>query len=219
VSGPWVQPYRTALIDAEDVIERVDGIRITSPSRTTVDLTRYVDDEAVATAIEHVLSRGICTIASLTRCAERLNTAGRPWVRRFLRILESRTPGRPRESSWERRVHDALIARGITDLESQVWETIPGYGSARFDLAIPAIRWVLEVDVHPGHRTLGGQRNDHRRDRKSRRIGWDTERVGEAELRHDFDAAIDDIVESVKDRRAEVARLRAAGLWEPPDVR
>lgn len=216
---PWVRAYRTALIDTADVIERFDGIRITSPSRTVVDLTRYVDDEALATAIEHVLSKGLCTIASLTRCAERMNTPGRAWVRRFLRILASRGPGRPRESSWERRVHDALIANGVADLESQVWETIPGYGPARFDLAIPDIRSVLEVDVHPGHRTLGGQRNDHQRDRKSRRIGWDVERVGEFELRDDFDSAIADIVESVNDRRVQVERLTAAGLWDQPDAR
>ncbi len=214
----WVRAYRTSLIDPDDLVIRFDGIRITSPSRTLIDLTRHLDNEALATAIEHCFGKGLCTVESLVRVAERLDTPGRPWVRRFLRIVASRTPGRPRESSWERRVHDALIARGIPDIESQVWETLPGFGAARFDLAIPPLRMVVEVDAHPEHRTLEGQSGDHRRDRKSRRRGWVVERVGEAELRGDFEGAISDIAESIVVRRAEVRRLTEARLWPPPDA-
>lgn len=110
---------------------------------------------------------------------------------------------------------DALVARGVSDLESQVKEMLPGHGSVRFDLAIPAIRWVLEVDVHPEHRTVDGQGGDHRRDRRSRRAGWVVDRVGEVELNANFDAVVDEQVESIAERRIEVARLTAAGLWLP----
>jgi hypothetical protein len=72
---------------------------------------------------------------------------------------------------------------------------------------------MLEVDVHPSHRTLDGQARSNRRDRGSRRIGWHTDRVGEQELRDDFDATMDDIVQSIAERRTEVAALVAAGLW------
>ena len=65
---------------------------------------------------------------------ERLNTPGRPWVRRFLRVLTARVPGRSRESDWERRVCDGLVRRGVSDLESQVNEKLPGFGNVRFDL-------------------------------------------------------------------------------------
>lgn len=211
----WVRAYRTALIDDEDIVVLADGTRLTSPHRTAVDLTRYLGDDALASAVEHVLSSGMCTMATLSRVAERLNTPGRPWVRRFLRVLAGRTTGRPRESDWERRVHDALVNRGVSDIESQVGEQLAGYGTARFDLAIPSIRWVLEVDAHPEHRTLEGQAGDHRRDRKSRRQGWAVERVGEAELTADFAATIDDLVSAVALRRDEVARLTLAGLWTP----
>ena len=211
----WVCPYRTSLIDPDDVVIRVDGVRITTASRTAIDLTRSLTNEELATAIEYVLSKGLCTYESLLRCAERLNTRGRPWVRRFLRVLEARRPGRPRESDWERRVHDALIDRGVTDLESQVHESLPGYGNVRFDFAIPALWMVIEVDVHPEHRTVEGRAGDCRRDRKSRRVGWAVERVAEAELTMDFDTTIDDLVEAVADRRSEVERLTAAGLWPP----
>jgi hypothetical protein len=75
---------------------------------------------------------------------------------------------------------------------------------------------VIEVDVHPEHRTPGGRTNDIRRDRKSRRIGWAIERLGEEELRTDFNSAIDDVADAVRLRSDEVRRLDAAGLWPPP---
>jgi very-short-patch-repair endonuclease len=209
---PWVRAYRTALIRDDEIVIRPDGIRLTSPPRTLIDLTRYLRNDALASAIESALHTGLCTVATLYRLAERLNTPGRPWVRRFLRVLSARVPGRPRESDWERRVCDGLVRRGVSGLQPQVKDTLPGVGPVRFDLAIPSIRWVLEVDVHPEHRTLEGQANDHRRDRRSRRHGWIVDRVGELELGADFDGTLDDIVCSIDERRAEVAALAAAGF-------
>jgi very-short-patch-repair endonuclease len=216
---PWVRPYRTALIRDDEIVVRPDGIRVTSPPRTLLDLTRYVRNEALASAIESALHVGSCTVPTLYRHAERLNTPGRPWVRRFLRILAGRVPGRPRESDWERRVCDGLVQRGVNDLESQVWETLADIGNVRFDLAIPSIRWVLEVDVHPEHRTLEGQARDNRRDRGGRRHGWIVDRVGELELAADFDGTLDDIVATITERRSEVAALAAVGFWGHCDER
>lgn len=216
---PWVQAYRTDLLHADDIVYRPDGIRLTSPPRTVIDLTRYLRDDSLASAIEYLLGNGTCTGDTLYRVAERMNTPGRPWVRRFLRVLGGRAPGSARRSDWERQVFDALRARGINDVESQVGQHLPGYGPARFDFAIPAIRWVLEVDVHPEHRTVEGQAKDHRRDRKSRQVGWAVERVGEEELNADFPRTMDDMVDSVAQRRAEVAALAAAGRWPHPPPR
>jgi very-short-patch-repair endonuclease len=90
---------------------------------------------------------------------------------------------------------------------------LPGIGIVRFDLAIPSIRWVLEVDVHPEHRTLEGQARDNRRDRGGRRHGWIVDRVGELELATDFEGTLDEIVLSIDERRDEAAALAAASYW------
>jgi very-short-patch-repair endonuclease len=210
----WVRPYRTALIHDDEIVVRSDGIRLTCPPRTLIDLARYLPADALASAIESALHRGLCTVATLYRLAERLNTPGRPWVRRFLRVLAGRAPGRPRESDWERRVYDGLVQRGVRGLESQVRETLAGIGHVRFDIAVPSIRWVLEVDVHPEHRTLEAQAGDHRRDCRGRRIGWFVDRVGELELAADFDGTLDEIVWAIDQRRTEVVALTTAGLWD-----
>ena len=57
----------------------------------------------------------MCTVATLRRLAERLNTPGRPWVRRFLGLTVGWRAA-ARSPSWERRVHDGLVKRGVHDL-------------------------------------------------------------------------------------------------------
>lgn len=208
---PWLHVHRIDVFPSGDLVVRADGIVVASPPRLGVSLARVIDDDQLAICLEWVLRQ--CAATTARRVAERLAGPRRPWVRRYLDVLDSRMPGGPRESTWEQRVMTALRRCGVTDLISQVPQRLPGYGSARFDLAIPAIRWILEVDVHPHHRTAAGQSRDFRRDRGARRSGWATERVGEDELRSRFDATMNEIAESIAKRRAEVAALQRAGLW------
>ncbi len=133
-------------------------------------------------------------------------------MRRFLAVLEQRHPGAAAESEWELRVCNALVRRGVPGLERQVWKELPGYGPARFDIAIPELQWVLEIDIHPDHGLEGGAA-DKRRDRCARAIGWETERVGERDLAAGFDATIGGLVQAIDRRRAQVDALRAARLW------
>ncbi len=72
----WVRAYRTALVFDDEVVRRSDGIRLTSPPRTVVDLTRYIDSWSLASMIEHALSRRLCTVGTLHRTALRLATPG-----------------------------------------------------------------------------------------------------------------------------------------------
>ena len=199
---PWVRAYRTPLIFVDDIVERGDGIRVTTPERTAVDLTRYLRDDALMSAIEHVLSLRYADVDGLVETAERLNTPGRPWVRRFLKVLARRSPGRPSESEPELLVHDALVSRGVVGLVRQYDIMLPGYGAARFDMAIPSLRWALEVDVHPEHRTTEGVARDNLRDDAADRLGWFVRRVSDAEISR-FDDTIDRLVAGIARRRSQ----------------
>ncbi|CAN5779890.1 hypothetical protein BH18ACT2_BH18ACT2_13020 [soil metagenome] len=213
---PWVRPYRTALLAANEIVQRADGIRMTSPPRTIVDMTRYVDDLALASMIEAGLHRGVCSGIILRRTALRLATPGRPWARRFLAVLDGLSGGPPSESHAELRVFTALVERGVPGLARQVEVDLPGYGRARFDLAVPDLRWALEIDLHPTHDTLTGVHRDHLRDDGAEQCGWQVRRVGELELDQHFAATIDRLVASIGRRRHDVERRRAAGLRPVP---
>ena len=59
IKAPWLRPYRTALLDPADIsVRRSDGIALTSPARTAVDLARWLradDLRSVIDQIEHAL--------------------------------------------------------------------------------------------------------------------------------------------------------------------
>ena len=85
-------------------------------------------------------------------------------------------------------------AAGISGLERQYPIDLPGYGRARFDLAVPSLRWAIEVDVHPAHRETAGIVSDRRRDRASQAVGWWTSRVSADDYEEGFDATITDLL-------------------------
>ncbi len=74
---PWVRVYRTALIDPGDIVHCRDGLRLTSPPRTLVDLARHLSSEALASAVESALHEQLCTLATMQRVARRPATPGR----------------------------------------------------------------------------------------------------------------------------------------------
>ena len=63
----------------------------------------------------------------------------------------------------------------------------------RIDLAVPDVRWAIEIDVHPDHILLEGTTRDKRRDRQCHLIGWQIERVTEVDL-IDLPALVDELV-------------------------
>lgn len=114
----------------------------------------------------------------------------RPWLRRYLLQLDRRFDGGAAESHHETVFGDALDAAGVSPLVRQFAVDLPGYGPARFDLAVPSMRWAIEVDVFPTHQETEGRRRDLRRDEAARAIGWDTTRVVEAHLGSSMPATV-----------------------------
>lgn len=214
---PWVKVYRTALIDPTDIVTLSDGRRVTSPARTVVDLTRYVSPSTLASIIEHVLHLRYCSVKDLQRCAALLDTPGRPWARRFLRVLAGRLPGAPSESGGEFDVLVEFQRQGVRDLVRQFPVTLPVYGPARFDLSIPEIRWAFEADLHPSHWTPEGIARDQARDAAAAKLHWVTRRGGPVRLsKRNRSATIAEAIDDIARRRDEIARLSAVGLWPPP---
>ncbi len=173
----WVVPYRTDASHPCDVIERQDGIRVTSRARTALDLARWMDPADLLSVIEQVLHDGRLDEADLLDVVADWISPQRPWASSFLRQLDRRIPGAAAESHPEVRVAEALMRLGVTGLVRQFPIDLPGYGRARFDLAVPALRWSIEIDVHPRHRETEGRVSDHRRDVAARAVGWDTSRL------------------------------------------
>lgn len=201
----WVVPYRTDALHDCDVIERTDGIRVTSRARTALDLARWLGPDDLLSVIEQVVHDGRLSDDDLLAVAVDWLSPQRPWVRWFLHALDRRLPGGPAESHPEVRVADALHNSGVHGLTRQHPIELPGYGSARFDLAVPALRWAIEVDLHPTHRESLGMASDQRRDRAAAAIGWSTSRVGSDDYRHRFNETIAELAAFHSRRRLRPA--------------
>ena len=214
-------PYRTALHRSRRT--SIDRVRRHSasrrPSRTAVDshaLPRRRRRSRRRSSTS--LSKGVCTVDvahAVRRAAE--HAADDRGYADSSASSTNRTPGRPRRVvvGAPRSTTRSIASAASRDLESQVVGDDPRI-------------WRRPLRLRDSGDPMGARSRrpsgaPHARRSSGTTIGATAshagsaghiERVGEAELRHDFDAAIDDIVEAV-DRsslRGRTAR-RGAGLW------
>lgn len=200
----WVVPYRTAAFHASDVITRTDGIVHTSSARTALDSARFLADPELLSVIEQAMSDGKLTIEAMYAVAVEWESPRRRWLRRYLDLLDTRLLGGAADSDAEVLLGDALAKGGIADLLRQFEIELPGYGAARFDLAVPRLRWAIEVDLFPTHQETTGRFADERRDAAAHSIGWVTTRVGPEKFGAAFSSTVDGLL-------ATYRRFLAAG--------
>jgi hypothetical protein len=194
---------RTNVLGDEDVVERTDGIRLTSPPRTWFDCARHLTDDQFERLTEWVLDNH-CPVAALQRTAERLRAKGRPGTARVRRVMSRRDDWqRPAGSGLEHRVLRALEQRGVR-LVRQHPLRLPNGLVIHPDGADPTIRWALEIDHVTWHGGRLDAQRDKARDRGARLIDWQVERVTDQELAEDFDATIDQLVALHRRRRAHL---------------
>jgi len=200
----WVVPYRTAAFHPNDVVERPDGITITSRARTAFDLARFVGPMDLLSIIEQAMADGDLGEDEMRAVAVDWLSPRRRWVRRYLEQLDRRTVGGPAESHPEVVLAKALQAAGVRGLVRQLATELPGYGPARFDLAVVGLRWAIEVDVFPTHRETAGRTADLRRDQAAARSDWLVSRVGPAGFGANLPQTVRDLVDVYHARHASL---------------
>jgi very-short-patch-repair endonuclease len=181
-------------VDDEDVIERGDGIRVTTPTRTVFDLAAVLSDPQLESVIEQLLDRRLTTIAALAATGVRLRQRGRTGSARFGRVLESRPATRePVGSNLELRFERAIINRGLPRPLRQQPFAVPNGQRIRVDFYWPAQRIVVEVDHHTWHDGRTAANTDKRRDRLLAALGLRSLRVTDDDINHRLDIVIDEI--------------------------
>jgi len=200
--APWVVPYRTAAIHSHDIVHRLDGIRITTRARTAFDLARWLGPDDLLSVIEQAIHDGRLEESEMWAVAADWISPRRSWASCFLRQLTRRLSGGAAESHPEVRIATALVDAGVPGLVRQHPIDLPGYGRARFDLAIPSVRWAIEVDVHPTHEGTVGSAADSRRDAAASMVGWETTRITRADYELRFTDVVAELVADARHRRA-----------------
>lgn len=195
---------QTTRLDPDHVRTRHDGIRLAAPARLAFDLGVELNASDQASVIEQLLHERHCTLTDLGRMASRLSHPSRPGSAQFLTVIQSRIEGGPLESHLEVQLARALRERGIPVVAQVDRLQLPNGKQVRLDLAVPAIRWGIEIDGHPEHFMLQGGTNDRRRDRQCHLIGWQVERVSPLDLA-DLPGLCDELEALYRERLRAVA--------------
>lgn len=174
---------QTTRLDQRDVLLRPDGILVARPARLAFDLAADLGRLDLLSVVEQLLHQEHCTMDELVAVAERLAHPRRPGSLRFLRTLQDRGDRPPAESHPELVLAEALRELDVPIEVQTTWLDLPGGRRIRMDLSVPAIRWGVEIDIHPEHLGLLGSTRDKQRDRLCHLVGWQVERVTEVDFR------------------------------------
>lgn len=159
---------RTRDLAPHDIV-RIDGLPVTTPLRTAMDLgCNLRRREAFAAMNELARHHGITT-ADLTRAVPRFRgRRGVVQLRQLIALLEPRV-----ESQRESWTLLAILDAGLPRPEPQHWIVVEGIPTYRLDLAYPGLRVCVEYDGVDAHETDPAQReHDGRRRCWLRDHGW-----------------------------------------------
>ena len=155
VAGVRLRQSRKITVDDVQA-RRPDGIRLASAPRLMFDLGRDLSPQDHASVVEQLLRDGRCSYAADAGHRPPAHPSAAPGVadpRRNARSAPRPSAGRfasgaraRRRAAWRRRPAEV----------PQHWLDLPNGGEARIDIAVPAIKWGIEVDVHPDHLLLEG---------------------------------------------------------------
>lgn len=179
---PYVQLRRTRRLPDDHRLPLANGMVVPSWPRLAFDLAADLSDRSLASVIEQMLHERHCSEEDLAAIARELCAPARPGSKRFARVLVRRQGRLPSESDPELEVLNGLLERGVPVVPQVQLLELPNGGHVRIDLAVPAVRWAVEVDVHPTHLHLMGTTHDKRRDRQLHLIGWQVERITAIDL-------------------------------------
>ena len=155
-------------VDAVDRRMR-DGIPITSPARTLIDLASCLDRETLEAAVEDVLHRGMTTPAMIERRLDALGGKGRAGAGRLRAVLRTRG-----SAALESRLEVKLwaIVRTIVPRPVRQYEVRIESRKYRLDVAWPVLKVAVEADGYVVHGTRRAFVRDRRRLADLVAAGW-----------------------------------------------
>ncbi len=125
-----------------------DGITVTDPSRTLLDLARRTKDGPLLETIESARRLGLTSWSELAACLAKHARRGRPGIRRLRRVI-ARNMRRTEvtDSTFELLVLALLLEHGLPEpvLHHRMLAA-DGRLLAEIDLAYPALRVAIELD-------------------------------------------------------------------------
>jgi hypothetical protein len=156
-------------------ITRIDGIPVTRPARTLVDLAAAVSPRVLEEAVDDALCRRLVGLERLDRRAQSLRGRGRAGSAALGNVLATWHDGGllPQETA-EARLFRRLVHAGLPPPERQHEVYAPGTGRfvGRLDLAWPDVRVGFELDGFRWHGSPCAHGRDVARHNGLKALSW-----------------------------------------------
>ena len=148
-----------ALLPSETAV--IDGMRVTTPTRTLLDLSAIEDRPTINACLDEALRRRWTTIEKLEMALARATHRRGVDVLRPL-VAAIRGGEAPTESELERRVLDFLDAEGFPRPTTQA-RVFAGDKLRRLDFRFPGTKVVIEADGYASHSSAASFEKDRDR--------------------------------------------------------
>ena len=150
----------------------VDGIPVTRPARTLIDLAAVLDEDGLEEALDSALRNKLVTVPYLERRIVLLGVKGRAGLVTLRDLVADRRGAKPAGSQAENRLRRALIDAGLPRPVRQ-YRLYDHLGlAAIFDLAYPEVRIGIEFDSYRHHSGAQAWRHDQTRHNRATAQGW-----------------------------------------------
>ncbi len=158
----------------EGDITRRQGLRVTTPTRTLVDLGASVGPTAVEVALDDALRRRLTTPAMLRETIERVEGRGRAGPRVIRDLLDERDElAGLTDTGFETRLRRLLRRAGLPQPVAQVVVRDElGRFVMRLDFAYPEVRVGIEADSERWHTGMQRFHADRTKRATAESLGW-----------------------------------------------
>ncbi|MDA3040967.1 MAG: DUF559 domain-containing protein [Actinomycetota bacterium] len=197
-----VRVHETRRITVDDIVERSDGLRFTSPARTVVDLAGELSRNRLRHLVQTEIAAKHLVPSELQACISSLARRGLPGIGRLRPLMIHLFDADPLAGSeLERKVQYQLADRGLTGFIAQFRP--PWFDGIRgvVDFADADSMVIVEADGRRWHATEQAMADDRRRDRLATTHGWVVLRVSWSEVVHRPAATFAEIQDVVQARR------------------
>jgi hypothetical protein len=169
---PGVRTHESTDLDRTSPRRR-EGIPVTDPSRTLLDLGRFVSDRRLLQAIESARRLHLASWSELIAVLAKHARRGRPGVRRLRRVIAANVHREAiTDSDFELLVLALLVEQGLPEpVVHHELRTADGRFIAEIDLAYPHLRVAIELDGKV-HQTGAAFERDRPRQNRIALEGW-----------------------------------------------
>jgi hypothetical protein len=179
-------------------VER-EGLRITDPTRTLVDLGLVVPQWTVERALRRALLTKLVSLEDAQTLVDALGRPGRNGTGMLREAIEARrATEHGEESELEARFVDLLARHAVPlpHLQYEVWWA--GRFVARVDAAYVERRIAIELDGYSTHSEPAAFQRDRTRQNELIRLGWSVLRFTWADVTHRGDRTVREIQELLR---------------------